>query len=232
MPATPRSGKSSSLADAVVVGVALLLLLLVAKREFFGSDGIVASAPRVDTLVGEEVWGELVFTPHDSLEAADPRQDTPRPTVVVFGDFECPACKRFVEGPLAEVQSSLGAELRVIHRHWPLPYHRFARPSAMAAECAGEQGHFDQMVHQLYGLQDSLGLVSFGEIAQRSGVSDLQRFTTCLKGGGGRDAIARDSMLLLLLPIEPRGTPTVIVEGVQMGSIPDQSRLAKLLGVD
>jgi protein-disulfide isomerase len=55
-------------------------------------------------------------------------------TVVIFSDFECPFCSR-VEATMTQIKEKYGPQkLRVIWKNNPLPFHKSARPAALAAE--------------------------------------------------------------------------------------------------
>jgi protein-disulfide isomerase len=55
-------------------------------------------------------------------------------TMVIFSDFECPFCSK-VETTITQVKEKYGKDkLRVIWKNNPLPFHKNARPSALAAE--------------------------------------------------------------------------------------------------
>ncbi|WP_438001301.1 thioredoxin domain-containing protein [Sorangium sp. So ce185] len=55
-------------------------------------------------------------------------------TMVVFSDFECPFCSR-VETTINQLKDKYGPEkLRIVWKNNPLPFHKNARPSALAAE--------------------------------------------------------------------------------------------------
>jgi protein-disulfide isomerase len=139
-------------------------------------------------------------------------------TIVEFADFECPYCKRFAEGVLDEALAKYPDKVKHVFRHWPLPSHRFAYPSARAVLCAREQGRFWEMHHELYGLQDSLGLVSFPDIAGRAGVPDLEQFGICSRTPGSIPEVEAD--VQLVQNIGGTGTPTIIINGWRFKGIP------------
>ncbi len=91
-----------------------------------------------------------------SPDAPDFRRQGPAdaPIVIVeFSDFECPAC-RFAEAPLRAILEAHKGKVRLVFKHFPLErMHRFARPGAIAAECAGKQGKFWEYHHALYDKQ-------------------------------------------------------------------------------
>lgn len=55
-------------------------------------------------------------------------------TMVVFSDFECPFCQR-VETTITQLKEKYGPDkLRIVWKNNPLPFHKNARPAAVAAE--------------------------------------------------------------------------------------------------
>jgi protein-disulfide isomerase len=75
--------------------------------------------------------------------------DTALVTIVTFSDFQCPYCARV--GPtIDELRREYGADLRYAFKHNPLAFHKNARPAAIAAEAAGEQGKFWEMHDKLF----------------------------------------------------------------------------------
>jgi protein-disulfide isomerase len=72
--------------------------------------------------------------------------------IVEFSDFECPAC-RYAEKPLHDLLALYEGKIRFIFKHFPLRMHQWARPAAIAAECAGRQGRFWEYHDRLYDRQ-------------------------------------------------------------------------------
>jgi protein-disulfide isomerase len=143
-----------------------------------------------------------------------------------FGDFECPACRGFYQAE-KEVLPHHASDVALYFRHWPLPYHRFAYPSARAAECAADQGKFAEYHNMLYEHQDSLGLISFDDFANRAKVPDLEKFGKCVRQTGRVAAI--DSGSALAMRIGAQGTPAIIFNGILLSFTPDSARLEMLI---
>jgi protein-disulfide isomerase len=62
-------------------------------------------------------------------------------TLEIFSDFECPGCKQLHESTIRQLRASdlvTTGKLRIIHREFPLPMHRYARQAACYA-CAAER---------------------------------------------------------------------------------------------
>lgn len=101
-------------------------------------------------------------------------------TIVEFADFQCPYCEA-MQPNLALLLASHPDDVRVVFRHFPLPaaQHPRARPAAIAAECAGEQGYFWETSDELWagGFLDDAALAA---AAEAGGVPDLDLWTACL----------------------------------------------------
>jgi protein-disulfide isomerase len=146
--------------------------------------------------------------------------------ILEFGDFECPACRSFTSG-LRKVLAKYPRDVAVHFRHWPLSYHRFALPAARAAECAAAQGKFADMHYLLYDKQDSLGLKSFVSFALEAGVPDSITFSRCVAETGPIAALALDT--LAVKEVGGRGTPTIVIGGIRLGTSPNAERLDSLV---
>lgn len=60
-------------------------------------------------------------------------------TIVEYSDFQCPFCKRGYDTIEKQVLTTYGDKVKFYYKHYPLPFHPWAEPAAMAAECAQEQ---------------------------------------------------------------------------------------------
>jgi protein-disulfide isomerase len=147
----------------------------------FGSDG-ESDAPS-DAKVA-------IKDPSVLIQKDDPvlgRDDAPV-TIVEFSDFQCPFCRSFWSGAYAEIKTQYidTGKVRLIFRDWPLSFHSAAKPSALAANCAHEQGKFWQYHDKMFSEQakQGQGTVSYGipelkRWAAEIGV-DAAKFNACL----------------------------------------------------
>jgi protein-disulfide isomerase len=148
-------------------------------------------------------------------------------TIVEFGDYECPVCRRFANGALAGAFAEFGDDLALVFRHWPLSYHRFAYPAARAAECAAAQGRFDQMHDLLYRKGDSLGLKTFWSFADESGVADSSTFASCVEATAAIASI--ESGIAAAESLDATGTPYLLVNGRRLRGAPDSARFLAIV---
>lgn len=81
--------------------------------------------------------------------------------LVEYSDLQCPACKTFQDLIRSEIEASASPNFAItknvtfIYRHFPLPQHTFANDAAYAAEAAGKQGNFFEMVDMIFDSQTS-----------------------------------------------------------------------------
>jgi protein-disulfide isomerase len=62
-------------------------------------------------------------------------------TIVEYSDFQCPYCARAHATIEDQVMKQYGDKVRLLYKHFPLGFHKWAEPAAMAVECAGQQDH-------------------------------------------------------------------------------------------
>lgn len=214
-----------SFATAVLVLAAVTIAVAAAKRAFFEDNARVpraGSVPTASPLDGAD-WNAL-------RDLGRPISDTSGTiSIVVFDDFECPACRAFhrtLRSLEAEYPKSLS--LRIVY--FPLDYHRFARPSARLAECTDNAEVYSRLVDAFFASQDSLGLISWEELAARAGHEKAAEAAICatLPDSSERFArIARGIELGRKLGIA--ATPTVVLNGNVYSSPPGADELKKIL---
>ncbi|HET8540709.1 MAG TPA: thioredoxin domain-containing protein [Anaeromyxobacter sp.] len=126
-------------------------------------------------------------------------------TVVLFSDFQCPFCAR-VEPSLKQLEDAFPGQVRIVWKHQPLPMHPNARPAALAAEAAREQGKFWPMHAKLFADQQGLGDAAYARHARELGL-DVRRFQASLAAKKGEPRIAEDQAQAQ--QVGANGTPTM-----------------------
>ncbi len=94
-------------------------------------------------------------------------------TIVEFSDFECPFCSR-VEETLKKVTETYGADVRLVWKDNPLPFHQNAKPAAtVAREAYKQKGNagFWAVHDQLYSNQKDLGEPLYQKASEAAGVA-------------------------------------------------------------
>ena len=144
--------------------------------------------------------------------------------MVVFGDYECPWCKRF-EAHVAALLREPSLDLKVLYRHFPLPYHENAITAARMVECAAAQGEFSDMHDHLFSTDD-LSSVSPSAAFTIAGYSTEADLLSCMVGNAVGDRLEEDAAAVSKL--ELTGTPSVLVNGILLAR-PDSSSIRAML---
>lgn len=139
-------------------------------------------------------------------------------TIVEFSDMQCPFCSRHHETML-QVMENYPNDVRWIYKHFPLDsIHPYARPTAEASECAGEQGKFWEYADQIFKNQSLLNADYTSKAAGEIGL-DQAKFDQCVKEGKYKSKIENDYQEGLKNGIQ--GTPGSVVNGQLIsGAIP------------
>ena len=69
--------------------------------------------------------------------------------VVEYADFQCPSCASLMPKVTA-LYKEYGDRVAFVYRNYPLDYHQNARAAAAAAEAAGFQGKYWEMMETIY----------------------------------------------------------------------------------
>ena len=114
--------------------------------------------------------------PPPAFQKVDVRPDDPLRgpadaplTIVLFSDFQCPYCSR-VAPTLKQVEEAFPGKVRLIWKHQPLPFHDHARPAALLAEAAREQGKFWPLHDLFFAGQADLSQAALDKMAAQAGV--------------------------------------------------------------
>jgi len=60
-------------------------------------------------------------------------------TIVEFSDFQCPYCARAHQTMSEQVMKEYDGKVKLVYKNYPLPFHPWAEPAAVAAACAFDQ---------------------------------------------------------------------------------------------
>jgi protein-disulfide isomerase len=170
--------------------------------------------------------------PVDLANDVDSRRDHIRGTkdapvtLVEYGDFQCPYCRR-AEGVVRKLLQAFGDDLRLVWRHLPVPQlHPDAQLAAEAAEAAGLQGAFWEMHDTLLAHQLELRPLDLVRYAKDLGL-DVEPFRDGLSRHTYAKRIAED-----IATAEASGvtrTPTFFINGKRHDGDYDIDTLASRL---
>jgi len=222
LPNSPGSQRSrlATLTDLALIASVIVMAGVLVKREFFPrivrSESVTPVAEKYEPAIDSAAQQNL----HSAKSAAPAR-------LVVFNDLECPFCAAFHEVVRVAVARH-GDQLSVKFLHFPLSNHRFARPSAVAVECAGTQGRFDAMTTAIFRWQDSLGLVTWDKFAKSAEIPDTTEFRKCRSQTS--DAFPQiDADVRLGKSAGVSATPTVFLNGWKLSTLPDSAAFDALV---
>jgi NhaA family Na+:H+ antiporter len=135
------------------------------------------------------------------------------PVVLVeYGDIECPHCQS-VHPIIKELLMRKGGQMCYVFRHFPISnQHPHAQKAAEAAEAAGAQGKFFEMVIRLFSHQDALEPEDLLGHAEAIGL-DTERFQQEFEEGLHADRVREDFMSGVRSGVN--GTPTFYINGTR-----------------
>ncbi len=130
-------------------------------------------------------------------------------TIVEWSDFECPYCAR--NAPVLEgIRKKYGDQVRLVFRHYPMPFHRNAMIAAEAAAAAAAQGKFWAYHAQLWASFGSLSRADLDGFAKAAGL-DMVAFRAALDEHRYRNAIVAEAAAAEAFGVD--GTPTMFING-------------------
>ena len=114
-------------------------------------------------------------------------------TIIEFGDYQCPFCKRFFDDTLPQLMDEYIDEgiVRYVFRDYALAFHPQAKLSAIASECAGKQDEFWNYHYTLFENQHDLNEENYLEWADDLNL-DLNDFEECLNDDDMEDEVDED----------------------------------------
>lgn len=135
-------------------------------------------------------------------------------TLVVYGDFQCPACKEEAE-VIARAWGRIRDRVQLAFRHYPLDTHRHAFVAARYAEAAGRQDKFWDMYNMLYAEQQlwsstTNAIEVIESLAAQAGV-DVEQLRADVELPELRDKIVADQRGGTLAGV--RSTPSLFING-------------------
>jgi protein-disulfide isomerase len=204
--------------SAIIALCALAVTLSVVRGQFFPQTAGIEPLQRTR----EQDWQQY------SRSSMRIGPASARVTITEFSDFQCPACYRLYRS-LASARARNGNSVTIAYRNYPLnELHPFAKPAAMAAQCAADQGRFTEYHDFLFEHQDSLGTIRWTQLAARLGIADTVAFARCLTATTTLAKLRRDSADAAALGIA--GTPLVLINEWLYRGNPGQPVLDSAIG--
>ena len=138
-------------------------------------------------------------------------QDAPV-TVVNFSDFQCPFSKRSVD-LMEGLLKKYNVKVRYVFKHFPLSFHKWAKPASYAAVAAQNQGKFWEYYTKLYSDVKNINeelLVTYAKDLKL----DMDKFDADRKSAETAAKVQADITQGALFGV--RGTPTLFINGVRI----------------
>ena len=135
-------------------------------------------------------------------------------SIVVWSDFQCPAC-RFAMPLLDAALEKFSGKVRLVHKFYPLRMHNFAEGAARAAIAAKNQGKYWEMERLLFEHQSALADSDLEKYARELGL-DMGRWHADLRSPKTDAVLARDRGDADVAGLA--GTPFIIINGREFDS--------------
>lgn len=148
------------------------------------------------------------------------------PTLLVFGDYECPYTRLAYRS--VQALEAGGVRFRFAFRHFPLvAIHPHALAAAEASEAAAAQGRFWPMHDLLFHRQHALEPADLERYAAELGL-DVRRFREELAAHAHLEHVEADRASAVASGAA--GTPTIFVDGVRYLGSTDREGLGQAVG--
>ncbi len=131
-------------------------------------------------------------------------------TIVEFSDFNCGFCGRFANDTLQRLLTDYEGQIRFVYRDMPIIGGQNSVETAIAAECADDQGQFMGFHNLLFSDTAARTREDFIGFANELGL-DEATFTTCLDDPAKSDEVLLDLLDGQALGIT--GTPAFYING-------------------
>lgn len=138
-------------------------------------------------------------------------------TIVEYSDFQCPFCTRGYQTIENQVLKEYGDKVRFIYKNYPLPFHPWAEPAAIATECVLDQKQNDaywKLYSYYFENQKDITPQNLKEksleVLKGSKV-DAGKFSECLDGKKTQDIVKAE--MAEGQSVGVTGTPGFIVNG-------------------
>jgi len=133
-------------------------------------------------------------------------------TVVNFSDFQCPFSKRSVD-VMETLLKKYNGKVRYVFKHFPLSFHKWAKPASYAAVAAQNQGKFWEYYAKLYTDVKNINEETIVNYAKELKL-DMDKFNADRTSAETAAKVQADITQGSLFGV--RGTPTLFINGVRI----------------
>ncbi len=158
-----------------------------------------------------------------ALTAGQPFRGNPDApvTIVEYSDFQCPYCARGAK-TVEEILEKYPQDVKIVFQHFPLNFHPWAKPAAIAADCAAKQDQeafwklHDKYFEDQKALNPGNVLAKSKEYLADSGL-DMAKWSACAEDKDSAEykemAAAVDAEMATGQKFGVSGTPGFFVNG-------------------
>lgn len=141
------------------------------------------------------------------------KQDAPV-SVIVYSDFQCPFCKR--SNPMLKQiinDPQLKDRVNVVFKHFPLSFHKQAKPAAKASIAAHKQGKFWLFADKIYENTRNLTKANFEKWIQdpKIGGNKISLIRALIDEDKNYETIIKEDMEIGIKVAKVNGTPNFYV---------------------
>ncbi|PIE64263.1 MAG: hypothetical protein CSA24_03140, partial [Deltaproteobacteria bacterium] len=160
---------------------------------------------------GAEKAPKVVDAPTVGSKLRPPSTNAPNAKVEIIeiSDFQCPFCSR-VNPTIAQIKKEYGDKVRFTFVHNALSFHKDAKPAAIAAVAAQNQGKFWEMHDKLFANQKALKPADLEKYATELGL-DMARFKKDTKDPATAKFV--DDNQAMAVALGATGTPAFFING-------------------
>ena len=133
-------------------------------------------------------------------------------TVVNFSDFQCPFSKRSVD-LMETLMKRYNGKVRYVFKHFPLSFHKLAKPASYAAVAAQNQGKFWDYYAKLYTDVKNINEETIVNYAKELKL-DMEKFNADRKAAETAARVQADITQGSIFGV--RGTPTLFINGIRI----------------
>jgi len=147
-------------------------------------------------------------------------------TILEFGDYQCPYSRQGHEALIKAIENYSEKDVKVIFKHMPLSFHDLADEAAMAAECARNQGFFNQMSEAIFN-SDFESIEDIKEIAKNVENLYFEGFEECVNSEITRIRVGENKQWGQEIGVS--GTPVFIINGRFVSGAQDVDDLKEMI---
>lgn len=133
-------------------------------------------------------------------------------TIIKYSEYQCPFCARVLP-TIDQILKEYPKDVRVIFKHQPLPFHKNAKPAAIASMAAHQQGKFWEFHDKAFANQRELNDANYEKWAQEIGLN-MAKFKAALADPAIAAKVDADAKYGM--GVGANGTPTFFINGREL----------------